>query len=344
LISKKNAKNWAKTRAPLWLGILIFIVLALQPSVPAGRQNPEAESFRLTTANKEGLAEALRLKAEIGDEVWPGLSSVDIPIVLYNESSEFLVGNVNPASPWRVVPGDDFKGRPYFRRTAEKPQAFAVAVGGRWAGSIGTFEYMKLGRDFHVVAILHEVFHVFQAIRALDRFRGALAVYQWESRYPFKNAEFSAAWNSEGETLAGALKADEPNMVLDLGQKFLDIRDARRQRAALPPELVSFERELEWLEGLAKYAEVRFCELAAARTFDPASTKYRTVLPYVQWDLTRLRTSLGQQKGDLRFYLSGMAEAKLLDRLSPGWKAGALEEKAYLEDALRAALARSPSR
>ena len=51
-------------------------------------------------------------------------------------------------------------------------------------------------------------------------------------------------------------------------------------------------------------------------------------------DISRLETQLGRQKGDLRFYLSGSAQARLLDRLSPGWKGEFVLAELYLEDAL----------
>jgi hypothetical protein len=43
-------------------------------------------------------------------------------------------------------------------------------------------------------------------------------------------------------------------------------------------------------------------------------------------------------EGDGRFYYSGMAQAYLLDRLSPGWKKTALDAGAHLDDLLAAAL------
>ena len=46
---------------------------------------------------------------------------------------------------------------------------------------------------------------------------------------------------------------------------------------------------------------------------------------------------MSAQDGDLRFCLSGMAQARLLDRLSPEWKSGTLLGKVYLEDMLRSA-------
>jgi len=299
---------------------------------------------RLSDADKTELIEILRLKNEFGDQVWPGLSGSDIRNILYNERYEFLVGHPKPPSPWEVVKGDSFLGRPYHRRPAENPQTFAVAVGTLWAGSGGTLELMnskipfRLSREFHVVIALHEIFHAFQANRAPQRFARAASVYKSEKKYPYKDPTFSAAWNSEGETLAIALAAEEEAAVSGHVQQFLDIREARRKQIAFDPELTAYEHGLEWLEGLAKYAEVRFYELAASRPGEAAYTDYRSGHPFRLPDLARLRRNLGGQEGDLRFYLSGMAQAMLLDRLFPGWKAGVFEEKANLEDCLRAAV------
>ena len=298
----------------------------------------------LSTADKAELAEVLRLKTELGDQVWPGLSRIDIPVILYNERYEFLIGEAKPPSPWQVVQGDNFLGRPYYRRLAENPQAFAVAVGTRWAGSGSTLERMnrkipfRLSRELHVVIMLHEVFHAFQAALAPQRFAKAMSVYKSEGRYPYKDPPFSAAWNSEGEALADALKTTEEAAISGLAQKFLGIREARRRQICLDPELISFECELEWLEGLAKYAEVRFYELAASLTTEAAYANYRSGHPFWPADLTRLRKNLGLQEGDLRFYLSGLAQARLLDRLGPGWKAKAFENGVNLEDSLRASI------
>ena len=298
----------------------------------------------LSTADKTELAEIFRLKTELGDQVWPGLSRIDVPLILYNERYEFLVGEAKPPSPWQAVRGDDFLGRSYFRRPAENPQSFAVAVGTRWAGRIGTLELMnskipfRLSREFHVVLMLHEVFHAFQATLAPQRFAKATSVYKSEEKYPYKDPQFSSAWNSEGEALADGLKATDEAAICGLAQKFLDIRDVRRRQISLDPELNSYERELEWLEGLAKYAEVRFYELAASRARETAYTNYRSGHPFWPADLARLRRNLGLQEGDLRFYLSGAAQAMLLDRLRPGWKAKAFENGINLEDSLRAAI------
>jgi len=334
------------------VGSLILILTAVsfcrlppeQTASADGVQTAPRDLGVLTLADKAELAEILRLKTELGDQVWSSLSLIDLPVVLYNERYEFLVGEADPTPPWEAVRTDNFLGRPYFRRPAENPQSFAVAVGTRWAGSIGTLELMnnqipfRLSREFHVVLALHEVFHAFQATLAPQRFARAMSVYKSEEKYPYQNPQFSSAWNSEGGALFEALTATGEAAISGLVKRFLDVRGARRSQVMLDPELISYERELEWVEGLAKYAEVQFYKLAAARASEAAYADYRSGHPLWPADMARLRRNLGGQGGDLRFYLSGVAQAMLLDRLLPGWKAKALEEKSNLEDFLRAAI------
>jgi hypothetical protein len=51
---------------------------------------------------------------------------------------------------------------------------------------------------------------------------------------------------------------------------------------------------------------------------------------------------MANDEGDGRFYYSGMAQAYLLDRLSPGWKQSAFQPGVYLDELLAAAIAQSP--
>ena len=79
--------------------------------------------------------------------------------------------------------------------------------------------------------------------------------------------------------------------------------------------------------------------MAVARSGQEAYARFRPGLHFlVRADLARLEKALGRQKSDLRFYLSGMAVGKILDRLDPGWKKAALGEKNDLEDLLRAVI------
>jgi hypothetical protein len=94
---------------------------------------------------------------------------------------------------------------------------------------------------------------------------------------------------------------------------------------------------MEWLEGFGKYTEIRFYEPAAARPSPPTlPTLPSPGLPFWSGDFVRLERTLGSLPGDQRFYLSGMAKARILDRLSPGWKDGFFQAGGSLDDRLRA--------
>jgi hypothetical protein len=333
--------------AVLFAALIGRAFLSAQGTPQARPTLPPPDQPALSAEDKTELGEVFKLKAEAGDEAWPGLAAADIPVILFNARYEFLVGAANPPAPWEAVKDESFQGKPYSRRSTDNPQNFAVKVGAAYAGSVSTLGLMnskspmKLGPDFHVVLVLHELFHAYQAGQDAARFDRALGVYKVEKDYPYQDKDMAAAWINEGAALARALRATTYDEAVRLAQTFLEIRDARRGAARLTPELAGYERELEWLEGLAKYAEVRFYELAASRADQSASIKFNPGLPFfLQWDFVRLEKQMGAQEGDLRFYLSGLAQARLLDRLSPDWKSKTALGKVYLEDILRAAVAK----
>jgi hypothetical protein len=326
------------------LGLIAFDLSARTSQSPreTSPQGANPDSVVLTSADKEGLSLVLRVQAWLGDQIWPGFGRAAIPIILFNEHDEFLIGATNPPVPWTVVETDDFQGHPYYRRAAGTAQAFAARVGADWAGSLLTLEWtnlkspLKFGRDSHSVALLHEMFHAFQAKQSLAHFKNAQAVYKVEARYPFSDPDFAAAWNNEGSMLAAALKAKDDADARRAAHEFLQARAARRNRASLSLELVDFERELEWLEGLASYVEIRSYELASSHAGEAPFADFKPSLPlHLRMSFFRLEKQMGSQKGDMRFYLSGMAQARLLDRLGTGWQARALGDRAYLEDLLR---------
>ena len=131
-----------------------------------------------------------------------------------------------------------------------------------------------------------------------------MKVYAAEAAYPYGEPDFITAWNEEGALLAAALNA--PDEAGARRSARISAKPAsRRLRFSLGPDLLAFERELEWLEGLGKYAEGRFSELAAATAGKPADASLVPADPLKRMDAARLEKQLGRQEGDLRFYLSG---------------------------------------
>ncbi len=330
-------------------------ILVLANDHAARRRTHPLAADTLAEADRSELESFFRLRAAVGDSVWPGLATAPIPVVLYNDKFEFLAGASVPVAPWKAATGESVGGEPVYRRPVEDPQAFAIPVGDGWGASLFTCErlnresllgmrralpgplaavfpywFVTYGRDFHQALLLHECLHAYQAIRAPERFADAQRAYRYEAAYPSADPAFAAAWTQEGRLLAQALNARDVTRLRDLAAEFLRVRAERRRAARLTPEQIDYEREMEWLEGPAKYAEMRFYELAAASE----GGGFRRGLPYWRDDLRRLRTKLGALPGDQRFYLSGMAQAELLDRLGARWKDRLLAGDVHLEELL----------
>lgn len=145
--------------------ILTGLCLAsLLASFISNRFIPTASSLtdRLAELEKARLAEALHLRAALGDRVWPGWAAAEIPLTVYNEAYAFLVNY--PAPPpagwrtvpggqayggaWEVVPGDAYNNQPYYRLRLPdpktNPQAFIVQIGDRYIASLPTKEYSAI--------------------------------------------------------------------------------------------------------------------------------------------------------------------------------------------------------
>ena len=142
-----------------------------------------------------------------------------------------------------------------------------------------------------------------------------------------------------------ALNARTKDETIAYVRQFLSQRAARRQSAQanpLPPETINFEKQREWLEGLAKYAELTIGLKAAATpgyqalpvmSADPDFNGYAPSQLFYKLQLMQTN-QLQLSQGEVVFYYTGMAQAVLLDRLLPDWKPLAEQDGVWLEDLL----------
>ncbi len=280
---------------------------------------------------------------------------------------------------WEPVPDDIFQGQVYYRQRLVSPQLtpenFTVRVGQRWVATMETKEYMEVKfyadirqqvppflqaifpyrlvwgflvdeTENYIGSLEHESFHALQGSLAAERLAEAQYAAQDENLYPWDDTTLDKLWQQEMGLLVQAVRADSTEQAAELGRQFLAQRDARRAETGLSQELIDYERQREWLEGLAKYAELAIGQQAAstsAYTYlpaldaDPDFNAYATRQRYWQGQVDEAQRTTGRS-GGIRFYYSGFAEAVLLDRLLPGWKAQAFEPGVMLEDLLRQAL------
>jgi hypothetical protein len=276
---------------------------------------------------------------------------------------------------WERVPDDTFHGRPYYRQRLPDPditpENFTVRVGDHWAATMQTREYAKVAfftgfrgdlppflrpivpyrliwelvlgaTETYVGGLAHESFHAYQGMEVPERLALAEFAARLEGRYPWDDEAAEDAWAAELEALHGAVKASSGEEAAELAREFLSRRDERRTGHGLSGELTSYERQREWLEGLAKYAELVIqrqagrdddYEPVAAIHDDPDFNAYRGRERYWNQQVDEIKRMAGRD-GETRFYYSGFAQAVLLDRLMPNWKERMWSEGVWLENLL----------
>ena len=282
--------------------------------------------------------------------------------------------------PWQPVPDDFFFGETYYRQPLSagvSPQAFVVLVGDRWTASLHTREAMRVtlahqfrdmlpdsvsgalpyglaarvflrNSDSYVGAVLHEAFHAYQGARVPERLLAAERInIQQASAYPIEEAAFTEDWEAELTLLQEAIRAENVTETADLIRQFLTQRKARRTAAGLSDRLVAYEKQREWLEGLALYNELEILRQAyddddyqpvEAMAADPEFDGYETFEQRWGQEVAQIGR-MASNDGGGRFYYSGMAQAVLLDRLLPDWKEQIFEEGVFLEELLAASVA-----
>ena len=354
----------------------IFSCILLAVVIYASNQNlPEGPVFtdEIDWVDKTRLAETLHLKTELGESVWPGWGQMDIPVLLWHQDNNFLVGVDSPPVGWEVVSNDTFQGETYYRNPQIDPENFAMLIGDQWVASMATkgetdlflrqvfqdllpspfdqlipYRLLIQPSEVQISAVLHESFHVYQARESAGNFERAENVYPDGERYWKLDVEMRNDWETEIGLLLEASNATAEGDVISATRKFLDQRDQRRSQFNLDSDLIDYERRFEWLEGLAKYVELSIWEQASLSadyrplsemSADPDFKGYDTFKSRWNREIQQTKTQ-AHKEGDVRFYYTGMLQARLLDRLMPNWKNRIMGEDVFLEDLLRQAVFR----
>jgi len=205
------------------------------------------------------------------------------------------------------------------------------------------FRDLMLAPEAYISSLAHEAFHVFQARQNPVMFENAELIANWEKQYPFEDENLMKDWKNELKVLQQAGEVSTREEAILVAEQFLKVRNERRQSAQLSDALMDYERKREWLEGVAKYAELQIGKIAAQNEFMPLpnSTQNLGLKNYssrAQFFKTQLSTmSKTNMDGETLFYYSGFGQGVLLDHLMPGWKDRVLQGD-YLEELLAEAI------
>lgn len=358
------------------VGILFGLCLLLSiVSVLSNLNLPQLDKSELSSQlDKARLMEALQVKSKLGNQVWQGWGDINMPVILSNSSHEFLFNyTAQPPAEWSLITSDQFDGNLYYTRETKDHQNFAVKVGEVWTASMATKSYtdvflIQTFRDMfpnpikqifpyrfliqpsetQIGGLLHETFHVLQYQMASDRITKAEAIHKLGKEYEKATVQSNSSFKKESALLANALEAKTRLEKIELVRQFLETRDARRKDSKLTPELIDYERWLEWEEGTAKYIEVAILKTASESTdYQPLpemknDADFKSYKKFSQrWSQELFQLRYQTNSGETQFYQTGLAEAFLLNDLLPGWQKTYWNKDVFLEDLLRSVIAQS---
>lgn len=223
--------------------------------------------------------------------LWPGFDPQKFPVAVWDGEMTWLISH--PAPPEGFVAVRHCPG--LFRFPGLHPSVRANTVM-ELNGVLTATLLLDRSRTLreNLGTLVHELFHAFQREHHPE----------WQANevelltYPEDDAEILALRWLELLALKKAISQRHRDRALAWGRLFLRTRETRF--SLLNPDQVTYEREIELVEGTANYVE----DLVAARNPKPAEA------------LEALRP------GGVRatFCESGCGIASLLDRVCQGWK------------------------
>lgn len=284
--------------------------------------------------------------------------------------------NIQLGIDWEVVDNDNFFGETYYRQKISNinivPENFTVKVGDKWVGSLQTYEYsavafyngfkkelpsilkpifpyrffwkMIMGTpEDYISALSHEAFHAFQGENNENKFNNAEFSNAQTDLYPWNNQSNIEGWKDEAKFLMLAYETSNDSLSRLYLNNFLKARDNRRRLAEISDKEALYEKQREWLEGTAKYSELKIgINAALSNDYSPFSSvinlknfyNYEKRNDFFYKQLAEVSRNIERQDEN-KFYYSGLIQSLILDRFDKSWKSKALEDDINLEDLIR---------
>ena len=292
--------------------------------------------------------------------VWPGYNIKNIAMVMQGHKNDFFFNAINcsessylsqAACSYQTVDVDGLK-------VYVKPDKFFEAPVGcirpiiadktfkTWIAYLPSYDrlsglYKTVGQDLsyddYLLNWVHESFHVFQISNWEPMTK--LFVDQKEYLKGVDNKKIYKLMAKEGKVLYKAMMSKDRNKVFSQLKSFFNFRDKRRK--LMRDDVVELEKMFELSEGTAQYVQYKsglslmnnppdIKDEPLYTSFKYAADRYHEKLLLVK-DLDYAKTPM---RGNW-CYNWGMAQAIILDKISPDWKQEMNKKAFFLEDKLR---------
>jgi hypothetical protein len=226
-------------------------------------------------------------------DLWPGFDPGSTPVAIFDGTRTLLFRHPAPPAAFTPLAGHDgvwvHAGRDSSVSANTSTELGGVTTATLMPASDSTSALRRAG------ILIHEAFHVFQRAHHTSWAANEADLFT----YPVNDAGLLTLRRLESEALRRALLAATKSDAECWAHAATNLR--RERFARLPASASAYERGTELNEGLATYVEWR-------ATNAPDSN----VLPAHEYAPEKIRD---------RGYRSGVALARLLDRLSPEWRA-----------------------
>jgi len=337
----------AMSRLPtLATGLTLLTACATQQVSPAPAAPSSAvaasqgSAVALAPDDRIRIAEAFRLAAAVGDQIWPAWTSAPFAILLVTPEREFLIRHPRPTPDFTPIGYDSLLQSEVLVRPRQFPPnllATFPAVGGVPTIVVGkpAATERKSSTEW-VVTLLHEHFHQLQTSRpgyyarvdSLGLARGdKTGMWMLNYAFPYDSVRVRSRFAAFTQRLDSALAASSDD------ERATRWTAARRARADLHDALTSDDdRYLAfqfWQEGVARYTELTIARFAAAHYTPSAAfaalpdfTPYAMTAERIEANVREgLRGSSLERGNRVAFYPAGAAYALMLDRVVPDWRA-----------------------
>jgi hypothetical protein len=286
------------------------------------------------------LAEAFRVSDALGELLWPGWRAAPFAVLLVTPEREYLLRHPAPTREFTALGVDSILGEAVWARPRTFPpdfQATFPAVGGVPTIVIGTAERTISQHSTRwVLTLLHERFHQVQYSRP-DYYAGVAALRlqrgdstgMWMLNFPFPYAKAPVPdrFSSLAQALGAALAARDS---ASFAARLASYAEAKRSfRESLTDDEARYLAFQFWQEGVARYSEVRFAQLADAEAALvtpafralPDFRSYGDAAAAMLGDMARELAGerLAVQRRTV-VYNFGAAEGLVLDRAAPTWR------------------------
>lgn len=288
----------------------------------------------LTDHELTAIASIYQYIKDFGNDIYDGFSTQS-NLIIYNREYEFLFTDDEYENEWKFISYSDIVGKNIYRRKANKPKAFAVKIQNHWAGSFPTYDYyhvsffekvpiivppqiFSLDDVAYKSVVIHEMVHALQGNRDSYRVEAAEYIGKVLNGY-YGNSVFNNQIKQEGKILEEAVNLTDKMKIAAKMREFIETRDDRRNMCGMTDSEIFAEKEYEWLEGMARYAEY----IASAGSKSKVAKNLGNIAQKTAED-------------DGRYYVLGMAEIILINKLNIiDWQHKLFYDKYTPEDILR---------